>query len=207
MVQSKQTFFAIVIKDTVAENRELTEVVCTAVASVPGSSAKRQKTAEALPKILEGRIRTKNTSNAYKAAWRCFFGFCLKNKLEFGEVKPYHVVDWLTAHPGSVATKRQHLSAVRVLFDHLLEKGAVESNPAARTKAPRLKRETSHTPVFEEQEIQAFLDSIQLRSLIDVRDKAFHGASLHLGAGFRSGRTRPCNACYLLAGELSSVHD
>ena len=36
------------IKDTVTENRELTEVVCTAVASVPGSSAKRQKTAEAL---------------------------------------------------------------------------------------------------------------------------------------------------------------
>ena len=87
------------IKDTVAENRELTEVVCTTVVSVPGSSAKRQKTVAALLNILEGRIRTKNTSNAYKAAWRCFFGFCLKNKLEFGEVKPYHVVDWLTAHP------------------------------------------------------------------------------------------------------------
>ena len=74
------------------------------------------------------------------------------------------------------------MSAVRVLFDHLLEKGAVESNPAARTKAPRLKRETSHTPVFEEQEIQAFLDSIQLRSLIDVRDKALFTTLLYTWA-------------------------
>jgi hypothetical protein len=43
-------------------------------------------------------------------------------------------------HPGSVATQRQHLAAIRLLFDHLLEKGVVELNPAARAKPPRLER-------------------------------------------------------------------
>jgi hypothetical protein len=36
----------------------------------------------------------------------------------------------------------------------------VEYNPAARARPPRLVRESSHTPVFEEAEIVAFLDSI-----------------------------------------------
>ena len=37
---------------------------------------------------------------------------------------------------------------------------------------PGLVRESSHTPVFEEAEIVAFLNSINLESLKDIRDKA-----------------------------------
>jgi hypothetical protein len=44
-------------------------------------------------------------------------------------------------------------------------RGVVEYNPAARGSPPRLVRESSHTPVFEEAEIVAFLDSINLESL------------------------------------------
>jgi hypothetical protein len=58
------------IADPVTDDRELTEVVFTARDLVPGSSeSKRQKTAETLLNILEGRIRNKNTRSAYKAAW------------------------------------------------------------------------------------------------------------------------------------------
>jgi integrase/recombinase XerD len=55
--------------------------------------------------------------------------------------------------------------AVRLLFDSLMMRGVVEYNPAARARPPRLVRESSHTPVFEEAEIVAFLDSISLESL------------------------------------------
>jgi hypothetical protein len=51
-------------------------------------------------------------------------------------------------------------------------RGVVEYNPAARARPPRLVRESSQTPVFEEAEIVAFLDSISLNSLKDIRDKA-----------------------------------
>ena len=73
--------------------------------------------------------------------WRSFFDFCSLYKLELERVKPYHFGLWLKRHPGSVATQRQHLAAVPLLFDHLLEKGIVKLNPAARAKPPRLERE------------------------------------------------------------------
>src|ERR1700745_162076 len=138
------------IEVPVTENREPTEVVFSTADLIPGpSESKRAKTAETLLNILEGRIRNKNTRSAYKIAWRSFFEFCSVYKLEVERGKPYHFGLWLKRHPGSVATQRQHLPAVRLLFDHLREQGAVDLNPAARAKPPRLERETSHTPVFE----------------------------------------------------------
>ena len=105
-------------------------------------------------------------------AWRSFLAFCSARQLELESVKAYHVGAWLDQHPGSRSTQRQHLAAVRLLFDSLMMRGVVEYNPAARARPPRLVRESSHTPVFEEAEIVAFLDSISLESLKDLRDKA-----------------------------------
>jgi integrase/recombinase XerD len=105
-------------------------------------------------------------------AWRSFLAFCSARQLELENVKAYHVGAWLDQHPGSRSTQRQHLVAVRLLFDSLMMRGVVEYNPAARARPPRLVRESSHTPVFEEAEIVAFLDSINLESLKDIRDKA-----------------------------------
>ena len=111
------------IEDPVAEHREVTEVVFTAADLILGSSeSERAKVSETLLNILEGRIRNPNTRNAYKTAWRSFFEFCSEYKLELDRVKPYHFGLWLKRHTGSVATQRQHLAAVRLLFDHLLEK-------------------------------------------------------------------------------------
>jgi len=76
--------------------------------------SKRQKTADTLLNILEGRIRNKNTRSAYKTAWRSFFQFCSEFKLELHAVKPYHVGMWLKRHPGVVSTQRQHLAAERI---------------------------------------------------------------------------------------------
>ena len=141
--------------------------------------SKRQKTAETFLNILEGRIRNPNTRSAYKVAWRSFIAFCSEYKLDLECVKPYHFGLWLKRHPGGVATQRQHLAAVRLLFDHLLEQGLVDLNPAARAKPPRLERESSHTPVFEEDEIKAFLGAIKLESLMDIRDKALFSVLLY----------------------------
>lgn len=136
-------------------DHQVVNVVLTSADLVRGAEAKREKVKETLLNILEGRIQNPNTRNAYKIAWRAFFQFCSEYKLELDRVKPYHFGLFLKRHLGSVATQRQHLAAVRLLFDHLLEQGVVESNPAARAKPPRLQRESSHTPIFEEEEIKA----------------------------------------------------
>jgi hypothetical protein len=87
----KALFF--MIEDPVAEHRELKEVVFTAADLILGSSeSKRAKVSETLLNILDGRVSNSNT---------------------------YHVGMWLKRHTGSVVTQRQHLAAVRLLFDHL----------------------------------------------------------------------------------------
>jgi integrase/recombinase XerD len=156
----------------IEESRELSEAIPFEVSLVGNFASKREKIKETLLNILEGRIQNPNTRNAYKVAWRRFFEFCSIYKLELDRVKPYHFGLFLKRHDGSVASQRQHLAAIRLLFDHLLEQGVVESNPAARAKPPRLQRETSHTPVFDKDEITVFLAAIKPQSPLDIRDKA-----------------------------------
>src|SRR6202049_739693 len=136
------------------------------------SESARAKTAETFLELLGARVRNPNTRSAYRVGWRSLLDFCSARRSESESVKAYHVGAWLDQHPGSRSTQRQHLAAVRLLFDSLMMRGVVEYNPAARAKPPRLVRESSHTPVFEEAEIVAFLDSISLDSLKEIRDKA-----------------------------------
>ena len=116
-------------------------------------STHRAKTAETFLELLGARVRNPNTRSAYRVAWRLFLAFCSARQLELGKCKAYHVGAWLDQHPGSKSTQRQHLAALRLLFDSLMMRGVVEYNPAARAKPPRLVRESSQTPVFGEAEI------------------------------------------------------
>src|SRR5258708_7364372 len=171
------------IEAPAANDNRLEEVAFTAGDLILGSpESNRTKTAETLLNILEGHLRNSNTRSAYKVAWRYFFEFCSAYNLDLDRVKPYHFGLWLKQHTGSVATQRQHLAAVRLLFDHLLNKGVVDINPAARAKPPRLQRERAHTTVFEHNEIKAFLEAISGDSLMDIRDKALFSVLLYTWA-------------------------
>jgi hypothetical protein len=101
------------IADAVTKHRGLTEVFMAADLISGSFESKGAKVFETLLNILEGRVRNSNTRKAYKTAWRSFFEFCSVYKLDLERVKPYHFGLWLKRHPGSVATQRQHLAAVR----------------------------------------------------------------------------------------------
>jgi len=102
------------------------------------SEATRAKTAETFLELLGARVRNPNTRSAYRVAWRSFLAFCSARQLELENVKAYHVEAWLDQHPGSRSTQRQHLAAVRLLFDSLMMRRVVEYNPAARAKPPNV---------------------------------------------------------------------
>jgi integrase/recombinase XerD len=149
------------------------------------SSEQQKETAETLLNTLKGQIENLNTREAYKKAWHHFFLFCSKEKLELTDVRPFHFERWRNfdnIKKVSVATQRQHLAAIRLLFDELLRKGLVDLNPAARVKAPRLNRALSHTPIFEECEIKSFMDSLEPVSLIDFRNRALFSTMLYTWA-------------------------
>jgi Phage integrase, N-terminal SAM-like domain len=90
------------------------------------SESARAKTAETFLELLGARVRNPNKRSAYRVAWRSFLAFCSARQLELESVKAYHVGSWLDQHPGSRSTQRQHLAAVRLLFDSLMMRGVVE---------------------------------------------------------------------------------
>src|SRR5580692_3588051 len=126
------------------------------------SESTRAKTAETFLELLGARVRNPNTRSAYQVAWRSFLAFCSARQLELESVKAYHVGAWLDQHPGTRSTQRQHLAAARLLFDHLMMRGVVQYNPAARASL-RGSFENLHIRRFlKKPTIVAFLDSISL---------------------------------------------
>ena len=132
-----------------SQTTETEKVVLAPFDLIAGTSeSARAKTAETFLELLGARVRNPNTRSAYRVAWRSFLTFCSARQLELESVKAYHVGSWLDQHPGSRSTQRQHLAAVRLLFDSLMMRGVVEYNPAARAKPPRLVRESSVFTIY-----------------------------------------------------------
>ena len=65
-------------------------------------------------------IRNENTRMAYARAVGAFFAWCQEYRLELIDIEPIHVAAYVERHPGSPPTVKQHLAAVRMLFDWLV---------------------------------------------------------------------------------------
>ena len=116
---------------------QVVNVVLTGADLVRGAEAKREKVKETLLNIIEGHIQNPNTRSGYRTAWHGFFKFCSEYRLELEKMQPFHIRMYLKGYPGGVATQRQHLSAIRLLFNELVEQGVVALNPAAEPSRRR----------------------------------------------------------------------
>jgi len=76
-------------------------------------------------------IRNRNTRIAYYLAIGQFLDWCERagfSNLE--DIEPIHVATYIEHHPGSAATIKQHMVAIRMLFSWPTEKGVLAMNPA-----------------------------------------------------------------------------
>jgi site-specific recombinase XerC len=64
----------------------------------------------------------------------------------------------------SAPTTKQHLAAIRHLFDWLVTGHIVPINPAASVRGPSHKVKCGKTPVLDPSEARALLDAIDLAS-------------------------------------------
>ena len=85
-------------------------------------------------------IRNKHTRQAYFRALRYFFSWCEERRLKLETIEPIHVaayIEMLTNHPDYGApTVKQHLAAIRRLFDWFVTGQIMPHNPAAAVKGP-----------------------------------------------------------------------
>ncbi len=117
-------------------------------------------------------IRNENTRMAYARAVGSFFAWCQSYRLELLDIEPIHVAAYIERHPGAPPTVKQHLAAVRMLFDWLVTGQMLAMNPAASVRGPKHVVKRGKTPVLDADQARQLLDSIDTAKLSGLRDRA-----------------------------------
>jgi site-specific recombinase XerD len=102
---------------------------------LPGAIARAgRKAQEGFLEFFFASIRNVNTREAYARAVRDFFAWCEERGAELDKISPLLIAAYIEKHPGSAPTVKQHLAALRMLFDYLVVKQVIPTNPAAAVK-------------------------------------------------------------------------
>ena len=97
-------------------------------------------------------IRNKNTRMAYYRAAVRFFAWCDHHKIgEIADIEPLHVAAYIEAlgKDFEKPTVKQHLAAIRMLFDWLVTGQVVATNPAHAVRGPKHVVKTGKTTVLD----------------------------------------------------------
>jgi site-specific recombinase XerD len=126
-------------------------------------------------------IRNRNTRAAYARAVKQFFDWCEVQRLQLHEIEAIAVAAYVEQLGGraSKPTVKQHLAAIRQLFDYLTTGGILEVNPAASVRGPKYVVKRGKTPVLSAEEARKLLDSIESNTLIGLRDRALIGTMVY----------------------------
>ena len=149
------------------------------------------KAAQRVLEFFTAQINNDHTRRAYLNATRRFAAWCSqKNIDELSRVQPFHVAGFVKdlqteLSPPSV---KQHLAALRMLFDWLVVGHVIEVNPAHAVRGPKHVVKKGKTPVLTADEARVLLDSIPVvktveengvtrtcPNLIGLRDRALIG--------------------------------
>jgi site-specific recombinase XerD len=156
-------------------------------------------TPKAAKRVLEfftTQINNDHTRKAYIHAARRFADWCEAGGLaELAAVEPFHVAAFIKQLQGefSPPTVKQHLAALRMLFDWLVTGHVLDVNPAHAVHGPKYVVKKGKTPVLTGDEARELLDSIALTritggkgkprsteaALIGLRDRALIGVMVY----------------------------
>ena len=124
-------------------------------------------------------IRNKNTRDAYGQAVKQFLRWCEDRKLTLDQVEPMAVAAYIEAHTGSDPTRKQHLAAIKMLFDWMVSGQLMQVNPAAAVRGPKHVVKKGKTPVLTAAQARSLFDSIDITTTIGLRDRALIGVMVY----------------------------
>src|SRR6202049_1954279 len=136
-----------------------------------------EKAAWRFVEFFTANIRNKNTRLAYAQAVSRFFAWCEGNGLELDQLKPVIVAAYIEGLQSSMSAPsvKQHLAAIRMLFDWLILGQIIPMNPAAAVRGPKHVVKRGKTPVLKADEARQLLDSIDTETIVGLRDRAILG--------------------------------
>ena len=124
--------------------------------------------------FFTAQIRNPNTRAAYAVAVRAFCAWCDVQRVTLRTLRTHHVAAYveLLGRRYSPPSVKQHLAAIRMLFDWLVVRQVVEVNPAAAVRGPKHVVKKGKTPVLDADEARQLLDSIDVSTPVGLRDRA-----------------------------------
>jgi integrase/recombinase XerD len=132
-----------------------------------------EKASEHFLEFFAATIRNKNTRAAYMQAVAQFCRWCEQHELRLASIRPLHMSAYIEGMNMSAPSVKQHLAALRGLFNWLVVKQVVPENPALFVKGPRFSRQIGITPILEAEQMRVLLNSIKTVREIQIPRK--HG--------------------------------
>jgi site-specific recombinase XerD len=148
----------------------------------PALFLKEARAAERFVDFFTANIRNRHTRRAYYNAAYRFSEFCSERGVhDLADVKPVHVAGYVESLlPGfAKPTVKQHLAAIRMLFDWLVVGQIIDVNPAHAVRGPKHVVTKGRTPVLNREEARALLASIDTSTLTGLRDRALIGIMIY----------------------------
>jgi hypothetical protein len=152
--------------------------------------SQRERASRRFIEFFTANIRNRNTRMAYARAVKQFFDWCDHRKLELEKIEPLSVAAYIEqlGAEASKPTVKQHLAAIRKLFDYLTTGGVLQSNPASSVRGPRYVVRRGKTPGSVSRR-GAEADRLHRNHHLDrsARPGADRGHGLQFRAGGRRG--------------------
>ncbi|MBX3278899.1 MAG: phage integrase N-terminal SAM-like domain-containing protein [Acidobacteria bacterium] len=120
------------------------------------------KTTERFLEFFTANIRNKNTRLSYARAVGRFLDWCNERGATLETIKPMLVAAYIEqlTRERAPQTVKQHLAAIRMLFDWMVTGQAMPFNPASSVRGPRYSIKKGKTPVLSVEQMRGLLDSI-----------------------------------------------
>lgn len=148
---------------TVGKNRTIPQLI----------SQGGEQTIRRFIEYFTAQIRNPNTRAAYVRAVGSFLTWCETRGIkDLAGIEPILVAAYIESHPGSPPTVKQHLAAIRMLFDWLVTGHIVAVNPAHSVRGPKHVVKQGKTFVLSAENARQLIDSIEKGNIIGLRDRA-----------------------------------
>ncbi len=111
---------------------------------------------------------------AYARAVYQFMAWAEERRLPLERLNPIFISVYIEQLQGYMAppSVKQHLAAIRMLFDYLVIGQVVPHNPAASVRGPKHVVKKGKTPVLKASQARQLLDSIDTSTIVGLRDRA-----------------------------------
>ncbi|WP_175152637.1 tyrosine-type recombinase/integrase [Paraburkholderia ultramafica] len=154
---------------------ELTTIVQNPEFSPPAVFAPDRASAKRFLEFFTANIRNPNTRRAY---WRAVVDFAswweMQRIGELRDIEPVHIAAYVETLALRLAAPsvKVHLAAIKMLFDWLVVGQVVASNPASVVRGPKHSVKQGSTPVLSAEDTRALLNSIDVSTVVGLRDRA-----------------------------------